>query len=63
MRRPRRNHSPEFKAKVALEAIRGEKTLNEIGREGLLSPDEERNLANRVRQGDFAAAVHSHLTG
>ncbi len=28
-RRPRRNHSPAFKAKVALTAIRGEKTLAE----------------------------------
>jgi hypothetical protein len=26
-RRPRRNHSPAFKAKVALAAIRGEQTL------------------------------------
>lgn len=26
-RRPRRNHSPAFKAKVALAAIKGEKTL------------------------------------
>jgi RNA polymerase nonessential primary-like sigma factor len=29
--------------------------LNEIGRESLLTPDEERDLANRVRQGDFNA--------
>ena len=29
-RRPRRNHSPAFKAKVALEAIRGDKTLVEL---------------------------------
>ena len=29
-RRPRRNHSPAFKAKVALEAIKGEKTLVEL---------------------------------
>ncbi|MFA5083008.1 MAG: RNA polymerase sigma factor RpoS [Hydrogenophilaceae bacterium] len=29
--------------------------LNEIGRESLLTPDEERTLANRVRQGDFEA--------
>ena len=28
-RRPRRNHSPAFKAKVALAAIRGERTLVE----------------------------------
>ena len=29
-RRPRRNHSGEFKARVALAAIRGDKTLAEI---------------------------------
>ena len=26
-RRPRRNHTPAFKAKVALAAVKGEKTL------------------------------------
>ena len=31
-RRPRRNHSPEFKAKVAVDAIRGEKTLSELAK-------------------------------
>ena len=30
MRRPRRNHSPAFKARVALEALKGEKTVAEI---------------------------------
>jgi transposase len=30
MRKPRRNHSAAFKARVALEAIRGEKTIAEI---------------------------------
>jgi transposase-like protein len=30
-RRTRRNHSPEFKAKVALAAVRGDKTLAELG--------------------------------
>jgi transposase len=29
-RRPRRNHSPAFKAKVALAAIKGEATLAEL---------------------------------
>jgi len=29
-RRPRRNHSPAFNAKVALAAIKGEKTLAEL---------------------------------
>lgn len=31
-RRARRNHSPAFKAKVALSAIRGEKTLAELAK-------------------------------
>ncbi len=30
MRRPRRHHSPSFKAKVAMAAIRGDKTLAEV---------------------------------
>ena len=30
----RRTHSPEFKAKVAMEAISGRKTLEEIAAEG-----------------------------
>jgi transposase len=29
-KRPRRNHSPAFKAKVALAAVKGEKTLAEL---------------------------------
>ncbi len=29
-KRPRRNHSPAFKARVALDAIKGEKTLAEL---------------------------------
>ena len=29
-RRPRRNHTPAFKAKVALAAIKGEMTLSEL---------------------------------
>ena len=31
--RPRRNHSPAFKAKVAIAAIKGEKTLAELALE------------------------------
>ena len=30
-KRPRRNHNPVFKAKVTLAAVRGEKTLAELG--------------------------------
>jgi transposase len=32
-RRPRRNHTPAFKSKVALEAIKGEKTLAELAQQ------------------------------
>lgn len=30
MRRPRRNHSPEFKAKVALAALHGDLSMSEL---------------------------------
>ena len=41
MKRPRRNHSAKFKAKVALAAIQGEKTLVAVGRavQGASEPD------------------------
>ena len=32
-KRPRRNHTPAFKAKVALAAIKGEKTLAELAQQ------------------------------
>ncbi len=32
-RRPRRNHTPAFKSKVALEAIKGEKTLSDLAQQ------------------------------
>ena len=32
-RRPRRNHTPAFKAKVALAALKGEKTLAEMAQQ------------------------------
>ena len=30
IKRPRRNHSPVFKVKLALEAVRGEKTIAQL---------------------------------
>lgn len=38
MKAKRRRHDPEFKARVALEALKGIKTVQEIGREFDLHP-------------------------
>jgi len=39
-RRPRRNHSPQFKAKVALEAVRGEQTITELAQRFDVHPNQ-----------------------
>ena len=38
MKRPRRNHSAEFKARIAREAMRGVETVTEIARKNNLHP-------------------------
>ena len=38
MRRKRRNHSANFKAKVALAAVRGDRTLAELAEQLGMSP-------------------------
>ena len=39
-RRPRRNHSPAFKAKVALAAVKGERTLAELAQQFDVHPNQ-----------------------
>lgn len=39
-RRPRRNHTPAFKAKVALAALKGEKTLAELAQQHDVHPNQ-----------------------
>ncbi len=38
MKKPRRNHSAAFKARIAMEAVRGIKTVAEIAAENSLHP-------------------------
>jgi len=42
-KRPRRNHSPAFKAKVALAAVKGEKTLAELAQQYDVHPNSSIN--------------------
>ncbi|MEW5882432.1 MAG: transposase, partial [Pseudomonadota bacterium] len=39
-KRPRRNHTAAFKAKVALEAIKGERTVTEIAQRFDVHPNQ-----------------------
>ena len=39
-RRPRRNHTPAFKAKVALAAVKGERTLAELAQQFDVHPNQ-----------------------
>lgn len=39
-KRPRRNHSPAFKAKVALAALKGEKTMAELAQQFDIHPNQ-----------------------
>ena len=64
-RRPRRNHSPAFKAKVALEAIKGERTLADLAQRFDVHP----NLITQWRaqllegaSGVFGAAPAAEVT-
>lgn len=53
MTRKRRNHSPEFKAKVALDAARGDKTVAELAQKYKLHA----KIGQLTMENDFLAKV------
>ena len=48
MRRKRRNHSASFKAKVAVAAVRGEKTLAELAQQYDVHPNRIQDWRGRL---------------
>ena len=59
-RRPRRNHNPAFKAKVALAAVRGEKTLAELADQFDVHPNQITQWRTQLLEGAsdvFSAAA------
>ncbi len=47
-RRPRRNHTPVFKSKVALAAIQGDKTVAELARQFDVHPNQITQWKNQL---------------
>ena len=50
MRRPRRNHSPAYKARVGLDALRGEKTVVELAKQYDVHPNQVTAWKNELLQ-------------
>jgi transposase-like protein len=60
-RRPRRNHTPVFKSKVALAAIKGDKTLAELAQLFDVHPNQITQWKAQLLEG--AAGVFGPLAG
>lgn len=50
-RRKRRNHSPAFKAKVALAAMKGERTVAELAEQFDVHPNQIQDWKSRLAEG------------
>ncbi len=62
MRRTRRDHSASFKAKVALAAIRGDKTLVELAEQFDVHPNQISDWKQQVLDGNLQGDVISRGT-
>ena len=49
-KRPRRNHAPAFKAKVALEALKGEQTIAELSQRFQVHPNQITNWKRQLSE-------------
>jgi transposase len=61
-KRTRRNHSPAFKAKVALAAVKGEKTLAELAQQFDVHPNQITTWRGQLLEGAagvFGSESHS----
>ena len=54
-RRKRRNHSPEFKAKVAIAALKGDKTLAELAQQFDVHPNQITDWKSQLVEHSAAA--------
>lgn len=50
-RRPRRNHSPAFKSKVALAALKGDRTMSELAAQFELHPNQIKQWKDQLLEG------------
>ena len=60
-RRPRRNHSPAFKAKVAIAAVKGERTIAQIAEQFDVHPNQVTSWKAQLEGG--AADVFGSASG
>ena len=56
-KRTRRNHTPAFKAKVALAAIKGDKTLAELAQQFDVHPNQITTWRNQLLEGAAASSA------
>src|ERR1700743_753059 len=63
-RRPRRNHTPAFKAKVALAAIKGDRTLAQLAEQFDVHPNQITSWKAQLEEGasDVFGPGGSHAT-